>query len=1258
MEVGMKTGKGISYIIIMAALIAQAILPACAFAAGEYLQPKPTGLTVGTDNGQYAIRFDSADFKHKVRLEWTQTDMDAATAALDESDNGPVVQRGYKIYTSTDNAHFNLYPANIPWGSGSGTVTVSAEIDSDGANPLKSGTIYYAYVVAFHRHLKTTGSGSTVETVHESQPSNTAIFMTLLDVRVTPVSSEAINITWDDVKFNGMRIDYDIAISESKDFAQPRIFNVRQQNIGSGGPVVPIAGSAGQNGRLSFVARGADFGMRAGTVYYVKVRPKNVWEQIKFKPENDMPAIGYTQIIAVMSRLSDQWWRIDWNPVTESSLGSDQSVTYQIKRGSVNDQNPIMVTIAETTDRKYPVNVTGGNYFYIVVAIVKDQYGNEIPDGIQSGRLTPVETPVPSTPTVPDLRDEIRTYYPDGTLLFSYQDNLASDKASVAWTPPRLADGGIDAEIIYDIWLLTNPDDLNNASAGKAKGNYRIGSDSASGLIKDQAGNTAGYRFTFDNLTPNTTYYLKIVAKKLFTVNEGDSLVQKYYESPAALKVVITPPSGPIDQPPAPLKPQVKKADGKDVIDKTSATVVWTNRWREYWDGTRWSSDQTVAGQVYRDIEYDGGITFRVGCAKYQDMVDQSGIVDNDKIRSTQYIKASDIPCNVTEYKLQGLEPNTAYVVWLRAYRQSGDLLSEPSDPIVIVTKPDIPVPVEKPQVPAIYYTGAGDTYVDLEWNITSGYTYYIKYSTSDSISSAQNTVKAAPADLMKSPVFRVSGLTQNTVYYFWIQADSTGRNIADGLSLWSDSTLVKTLPYIAPETPKGFGLKNSADAVGKDYLTFEWIQVPGLQYILEVASDITYANSKEYNAGAAGEYKVTGLRSNFRYAVRLYAFDPVKNMRSLPTQSNFMVRTLRSGDDYDSNADTENVITGSFVVETTANGVWTMSVTGVNADRLIQKVRTDNAVDYKFDMTTPPANTNTRVLVLSAGIFGALTELRENIAIDSGYNRCIIRPYVFDTRQVLSSRRANAEVDFRITMTDDNRAGNTTSNGLKYRSKTASISIDMIDGNGSTPLLKLNKPLKMSFMYTDENLFKSENAAGYYYDPDAGRWVKCDTSAKYDMTLGKGYASFDINAPGKAAVMTKTGSFADIQDDGALAEIKSIASKYDLKSIDTSDFRPSDNMTRGEAVKIMMDILGYGYGSDYALSAAKAGFVDSSAVSAMGAELTRKEFLRIVDRLYEKMTGSKAEERVPDPITDDQPVTRSEAMVELYNMLKNIGEL
>ena len=273
---------------------------------------------------------------------------------------------------------------------------------------------------------------------------------------------------------------------------------------------------------------------------------------------------------------------------------------------------------------------------------------------------------------------------------------------------------------------------------------------------------------------------------------------------------------------------------------------------------------------------------------------------------------------------------------------------------------------MEKPTVPIFNFFEPGDAYVDLGWNFVPGYKYYLKYATVDNISSANSSIEISAAELQDTTFYRVFELDPETIYYFWIQAEASNASGETMQSDWSDSLIIKTLPQIAPSTPRGFGVKGSEDSITKNSITYEWVAEDGIEYYLEIASDISYKDAVEYDATEASEYTVGDLRSNFRYYARLYAYDPDKKLRSQPAQS-VIVRTESSNDEFDSDQDVENVISGAFIIKDSeaVNHIWKIRITGVNADRFIEHVRNDNILDYSIDLSTTPENTNRISLLL-----------------------------------------------------------------------------------------------------------------------------------------------------------------------------------------------------------------------------------------------------------------------------------------------------
>jgi hypothetical protein len=66
--------------------------------------------------------------------------------------------------------------------------------------------------------------------------------------------------------------------------------------------------------------------------------------------------------------------------------------------------------------------------------------------------------------------------------------------------------------VVYDIWLINNPNVLDNPpNSTKIASNLKM---TESSYITNGV-NVVGYKYVVSNLTPNSTYYFKIMPVKL-----------------------------------------------------------------------------------------------------------------------------------------------------------------------------------------------------------------------------------------------------------------------------------------------------------------------------------------------------------------------------------------------------------------------------------------------------------------------------------------------------------------------------------------------------------------------------------------------------------------------------------------------------------------------------------------------------------------------------------------------------------------------
>ena len=194
-------------------------------------------------------------------------------------------------------------------------------------------------------------------------------------------------------------------------------------------------------------------------------------------------------------------------------------------------------------------------------------------------------------------------------------------------------------------------------------------------------------------------------------------------------------------------------------------------------------------------------------------------------------------------YTHTGLTNDTTYYYRLTATNASG--MSEPTDEISAITPP---------ATPQNFMATALSQQVTLTWDVLSGLTYDLYYSTTQGFTLASGTEIAG----VTQP-YTHTGLTNNTTYYYLLTAAN-----ASGTSEPTDEISAIT----PPATPQNF----MATALSQQ-VTLTWDVLSGLTYDLyySTTQGFTLASGTEI-AGVTQPYTHTGLTNNTTYYYLLTA--------------------------------------------------------------------------------------------------------------------------------------------------------------------------------------------------------------------------------------------------------------------------------------------------------------------------------------------------------------------------------------------------
>lgn len=1097
---------------------------------------------------------------------------------------------------------------------------------------LDHGTIYEFYGRSVYTY------GPNDEFTFTSGKSNSVKFLTGLEFNAELIpGTNDIRIVWDDVWDTDGRIDYRILISDTTGFTQPpSIPDIIGADIGTERSKVTVS-----NGMLEYIYTNA----LPGREYSIKIIPL-VDSDVAVTPDDELPVVRVKTEILLRTRYlgesvdSDgtQWlrWMLFWDPIVKGSIGNAifTRVQYKLYRIDKNG-NETLFAVVEDNDRieikLKPEEVE--NYKYKVEADAYRADGTYVP--FYSSTWISLKTQIPEYPESPEFMDEFQNADPE-PLVF---DQLLTDSsATLLWLAPVTGEGEIDSDVYYDIYLCENINDVDMENlpplTKKIGSNITIG---AQNQVKEKVtGNILGYRYEISNLEPNTVYYVVMVAKKNYLTEseDGEYMVSMPYVSKPTVKVIITKPDTESDKPLAPASPPFRLKYGS-VVGKDTVSLQMEKSWKEMYNkdlgkwlyvirhddpegkvtGGYYNSSNSYTYEEYienlnlpdndpekkpvREMEYNAGWEVRVHCVEYDlALGNVRGITGRNFISysdlSKEYVldlQKSIAPVSIPDvdpkdssvfyFDADGLDPNKTYIIWITVYNSDGDVESDPSDPIIVTTLPEYPPVIEYPTVPTDLKGIAGDTYVDLFWSFREGYSYNISYGTEDNVEKAEKTITVTYDELRYQSYCRVDQLKADTVYYFWIQAVSP-EELGGVPSEWSNSLVVRTEPYNPPPRPRGFGLKG----VTEDSIHYEWIEDESVTYILEISENADFSESAEYNVDGS-EYKVTGLRSNFCYYARLYSYSDETGLRSQPSAV-ISVVTRKSRSEYDADVPTEDVPVGEMV-ETdgvAVDGVWNTKVSGLNAHRLSEKIRSMTNHTFSIDLTNPPPNTGIIRLELDSEVIETLSGVKQELIVRTPDLELTVVPVSFLQDTYFRLKQNLKDIAVRIDIRTPVYELSPESN-RKFILPVSEIDVTAGKGESFYPIGDFVLPVRVSFAIDSG---KAEKANTRFYDFGDGKWY--DVKNLYFPDEQK--ITVYPEKSGAVAVTELSFNNKNYSGDYKLDSlIRNIMSRYEMPSISGKKPDFSRELTINEGMKYLFDVMSYEYGNaNIAEKAVRAGLL------------------------------------------------------------------
>lgn len=1194
--------------------------------ADDIEQPSTPSLEIALDGGNPSMgKSDSEDNSYYVDLNWTA---DFPVGAEEKFIN---------IYYSYDNKSYKAstgietYETLVP--ADSGTYRVKG---------LESGNIYRFKI---RSQYTTTTNGNTI-TSAESVYSNEIRVLTDINIAANALSSSEIKIKWDDVFYNNDRIDYKLYISENDSFSNVSpIYIDKDSQIGEDKPVlVNLA-----EGNLEYIYTVSE----PSRIYYIKVEPDFNDDSVNrntFSNMVSMSSMIHVRTTKISTMSLGVVWNLEWSPVVTGKNDSSIMITYDVYKVNVTT-NDLPQKIATLNDTELPIIVETGEdgYYYNIHARVTQNGATIYNFTIKSDNVYVQESDVPSTPKVPELVELFERA--TGDVIIDTESNLTSESMVILWRAPYIKENVLDTDIKYDIWVLNDPNQIDDPPSSALKfSNFK---PSGENYVENNS-KIVGYKLTVDGLTQNSTYYLKIVAKKTFIEYVDDGVVNIDNSSDPALKIIITPAEIVLYNPLIPATPPFKiksGISGKIYVGENNVTLQLRNMWYEQynsqtekWDYIRANKlnefdippldvQTSVIDDVYlRKVEYDQDTVIDIGVAKFQEGKNYAEYINEAAYRIKGILTQPNDEDEIKEYNsdnrnhnididVNNLDENTTYIMWSRARRSSTGSASGVSNPLIITTLPKAPNIKVIPPVPFISYEYARDIEIDLGWDFKSKYSYNLKYAHIDSIENAGDVTKITYDEIKEKGVYSIKELNANTTYYFWIQAEYEG---ASGTisSDWSDSYLVKTKTLSPPNKPEGFGVQSLSDSIGIDYVWLEWISETDISYYIEISKSDTFIESIEYTAGITDSYQILELYPNTKYYARIYAYDVAKDLRSQASNLIYFV-TKRSNTDFDTGfaeiiEDTNTYLETSFDEDSKR---LTINILGDNAQRLLKKISRDKATEYEIELDSFEDNITNYELQISSNVFKGLTQIKENLIISYKNIRFILPPDILGEKLLEQNMTVDRSI-FNIVV-ENEILETELPEGYVFEKNIGSFSIKVGDGNLSKTIYVTNKPVYIKYSFNDPDWYQRDTFIALVYDKSKRDWIKVPIEASYNEKRNQGEIYFKTNVMNNIIIATKEGrDMLDLSYHLYEKSIQNILKTYKIDSYNNGYFEPDAPITVSESIKILFKVLGYEIESDYLFKAMRAEIISQESVMNSMDLLTVREAILHAIKIYEINEG------------------------------------
>ena len=216
------------------------------------------------------------------------------------------------------------------------------------------------------------------------------------------------------------------------------------------------------------------------------------------------------------------------------------------------------------------------------------------------------------------------------------------------------------------------------------------------------------------------------------------------------------------------------------------------------------------------------------------------------------------------------------------------------------------------------------------------------------------------------------------------------------------------------------------------------------------------------------------------RYYARLFAFDPIKQMKSAYSDI-IATKTLRSNDEYYTDSDTSLLSTLSLKPTLNSDSVAIFNIDNTNINTILKQITSDSDLYYLIDYSGLTTKTLVKSITsISPRIITAISQMKKTLVIDNGDVSLIIKPELNNNAQIKDMYAEDNKTMLAVTFENISTSLVVLDYEKNFVSDAWRVTLEITSNGVTTPIKNFKNMIGIKVPYTEKTW--TDNFEGWQF--------------------------------------------------------------------------------------------------------------------------------------------------------------------------------